>query len=258
MHMYRCIGKSNVYLIFDCINRRDMLLLGAHNFSGTTPRAAQRRINIPTLQSYRLRSLLSARHYHWQKVGQAQTHAALSGKNTHFSRGRTSACAAAVPFFQRCKRLSKPSQEEVEGWGSPCPAPCPSPAALRSKAWGRRASSCHGIWGCGTGTLLWSPSLQDLKYFTLKTFVFPSLWQTLGFRPSRSDVQSSVWKAVFLRNTWPRFSLDVLNTLVYTDRSACLLRGEAVVGLCSQRGREDPRNTFRGVRMSDHFSQLLR
>jgi len=37
------------------------LLLGAHDFGGTTPRAARRRINIPTLQSYRLWSLLSAR-----------------------------------------------------------------------------------------------------------------------------------------------------------------------------------------------------
>jgi len=38
------------------------LLLGTHDFGGTTPRAARRRINIPTLQSYRLWSLLSARH----------------------------------------------------------------------------------------------------------------------------------------------------------------------------------------------------
>jgi len=37
------------------------LLLSAHDFGGTTPRAAQRRINIPTLQSYRLWSLLSTR-----------------------------------------------------------------------------------------------------------------------------------------------------------------------------------------------------
>jgi len=37
-------------------------LLGAHDFGETTPRAAQHRINILTLQSYRLWSLLSARH----------------------------------------------------------------------------------------------------------------------------------------------------------------------------------------------------
>jgi len=60
--MYMCIGKSNVYVIFDRINWRDTLLLGAHDFGGTTTRAARRRINIPTLQSYRLWSLLSARH----------------------------------------------------------------------------------------------------------------------------------------------------------------------------------------------------
>jgi len=63
MHIYRCIGKSNVYVIFDCINWRDTLLLGAHDFGGT-PRAAQRRINKPTLQSYRLWSLLSAHRDH--------------------------------------------------------------------------------------------------------------------------------------------------------------------------------------------------
>jgi len=39
------------------------LLLGAHDFGGTTPRVARRRINIPTLQSYRLWSLLSAGRY---------------------------------------------------------------------------------------------------------------------------------------------------------------------------------------------------
>jgi len=33
-----------------------------HDFGGTTPHAARRRINIPTLQSYRLWSLLSTRH----------------------------------------------------------------------------------------------------------------------------------------------------------------------------------------------------
>jgi len=38
------------------------MLLGAHDFGGTTPCAARRRINLPTLQSYRLWSLLSARH----------------------------------------------------------------------------------------------------------------------------------------------------------------------------------------------------
>jgi len=38
-----------------------MLLLGAHDFGGTTPCAARCQINIPTLQSYRLWSLLSAR-----------------------------------------------------------------------------------------------------------------------------------------------------------------------------------------------------
>jgi len=38
------------------------LLLDMHDFGGTTPRATWRRINIPTLQSYRLWSLLSARH----------------------------------------------------------------------------------------------------------------------------------------------------------------------------------------------------
>jgi len=64
MHIYRCIGKSNVYVIFDCINGRDILLLSAHDFGETTPHAAQCRINIPTLQSYRLWSLLSARHSH--------------------------------------------------------------------------------------------------------------------------------------------------------------------------------------------------
>jgi len=62
MHMYGRIGKSKVYVIFDCINWRDTLLLGTHNFVGTSPRAARRRINIPTLQSYRLWSLLSAHH----------------------------------------------------------------------------------------------------------------------------------------------------------------------------------------------------
>jgi len=61
--MYKCIGKSNVYVIFDCINWRDTLLLGTHDFGGTTPRVAWRRINIPTLQSYRLWSLLSARQW---------------------------------------------------------------------------------------------------------------------------------------------------------------------------------------------------
>ena len=66
--MYRCTGKSNAYVIFDCINWRDILLLGVHNFGGTTPRAARRWINIPTLQSYRLWSLLSARQlYIWEK-----------------------------------------------------------------------------------------------------------------------------------------------------------------------------------------------
>jgi len=40
-----------------------MLLLGAHDFGGTTTRAARHRISIPTLQSDRLWSLLSARQY---------------------------------------------------------------------------------------------------------------------------------------------------------------------------------------------------
>jgi len=42
-------------------------MLGAHNFGGTTPRAARRQINIPTLQSYRLWSLLSARQFLYLK-----------------------------------------------------------------------------------------------------------------------------------------------------------------------------------------------
>jgi len=61
MHMYRRIGKFGEYIIFDCINWRSKLLSGAHDFGGATPRAAQRQINIPTLQSYRLWSVLSAR-----------------------------------------------------------------------------------------------------------------------------------------------------------------------------------------------------
>jgi len=39
------------------------LLLGTHDFGGATPHAAWCRINIPTLQSCRLWSLLSARQY---------------------------------------------------------------------------------------------------------------------------------------------------------------------------------------------------
>jgi len=46
-----------------------MLLLSAHDFGGTTPRAARRRINIPALQSYRLWSLLSARQGKWAEKG---------------------------------------------------------------------------------------------------------------------------------------------------------------------------------------------
>jgi len=37
----------------------------AHDFGGTTPRAARCWINIPTLQSYRLWSLLSAHQFWW-------------------------------------------------------------------------------------------------------------------------------------------------------------------------------------------------
>ena len=40
------------------------MLLDTHDFGGTTPRAARCRINIPTLQSYRLWSLLSAHHWY--------------------------------------------------------------------------------------------------------------------------------------------------------------------------------------------------
>ena len=64
MHMYRCAGKSNVYVIFACVSWRDKLLLGAQDSGETTPRAARHRINIPTLKSYRLWSLLSARQSH--------------------------------------------------------------------------------------------------------------------------------------------------------------------------------------------------
>jgi len=62
MHRYRHIGKFNAYVILDCTSLRDKLLVSAHNFGGTTPRAARCRINIPTLQSYRLWSLFSIHH----------------------------------------------------------------------------------------------------------------------------------------------------------------------------------------------------
>jgi len=42
--MYRWIGKSDEYVILDCINWRGKLLPSAHDFGGTTPRAAWRRI----------------------------------------------------------------------------------------------------------------------------------------------------------------------------------------------------------------------
>ena len=84
MHMYRCTGKSNVYIIFDCINWRDKLLLGAHDFGVTTPRAAWRRINIPTLQSYRLWSLLSACHLFIRKCTYIKNGGCVSRPSVHF------------------------------------------------------------------------------------------------------------------------------------------------------------------------------
>jgi len=42
------------------------LLLGVHDFGGATPCATRHQINLPTLQSYRLWSLLSARHHPWR------------------------------------------------------------------------------------------------------------------------------------------------------------------------------------------------
>lgn len=78
------------------------------------------------------------------------------------------------------------------------------------------------------------------KTFNLKIFIGLSNWQTLGFCPSCSKPQSFVGKAVLLRNTWPTFVLDVLNTLTDMYKNASLLRGKAVIVLASQWGKENP------------------
>ena len=42
MPMYRHIVKLYAYVTLDCINLKRTAKSGAHNFGGTTPRAAQR------------------------------------------------------------------------------------------------------------------------------------------------------------------------------------------------------------------------